>query len=80
MKFDKTTLKVTDFEDIDKDQLYKNIKCLIFKGRMTMFLYEVTKDFKKCCNLTNDQFLTLQSNTFPLRILHGLIESGFVKN
>lgn len=80
MKFDRTTMLVTDFEDIDKNQLMTDLVKWIFNCELTDFLRTVMEQFRIQCGLDPNQFCMLQSSTFPIRILHSLIISGYVGN
>lgn len=80
MKVDKVSMLVTDFEDIDRDQLMNDLIKWIYKCEKTSFLISVMESFRIQCELDPNQFFQLQSTVFPIRMLHSLIKSGYIDN
>lgn len=69
-----TTMLVEDFGDIDKKQLYQDIKLLTTEGTITDLIRKVSEEWRVGCELDERQWLLVLSTVFPQKVLISLIE------
>ncbi len=78
MRINSVTRLVEDFELINKQELYENVKNLMQKGVISDYIKSVYEEWRLHCGLTDTQFLLCISTVFPQKILLSLIEAGFI--
>ena len=74
MKVNPTTMLITDFGNINKNDLYIGIKSFIMKGYISDIVGTVLEDWSSQCKLDARQKLLTMSTVFPNMVLLSLTE------
>ena len=71
------TMLVEDFEDVDRQHLYQDLKVMIQGGIISDSVTAAFEEWRTACGLPKHQLLVHISTVFPQKMLLSLIESGF---